>query len=286
MEWDEMVESVGRFGLTERESVLYLALLRRGRATARELAREAQIDRVVGYRMLDSMRARGMVEMTAERPRRYAPTPPTDLFERNLRERRRLLDEDERKAKALGEQLSTLAGPAIAGAARYQILTGTARIYDYLREMVRRSRREIAVMLTFRSMRESMSLGIQDRIAEYVRGGGRFRLIVESDPRLRPTLTRIQASLRRYPGAEFRQMSPQSTRLTIIDGSEALLFLVPEARDRQTDQIAVWTEQPEFVAGQTRYFQAMWESAGSASLRATGSARLPGWKGPKPDRVR
>ena len=47
MEWRELLGAMGRFGFQDREASLYLLLLRRGRATARELTREAEVDRVI-----------------------------------------------------------------------------------------------------------------------------------------------------------------------------------------------------------------------------------------------
>src|SRR5271169_415672 len=106
MEWSELVASLARFGLPEREAKLYLAALRRGRATARELTRDATVDRVLGYRILDAMRAQGLMEVTAERPRRYAPLTPSALLDRDLRNRRTRLQEAETLAKELAEHLA------------------------------------------------------------------------------------------------------------------------------------------------------------------------------------
>ncbi|MFZ1022748.1 MAG: helix-turn-helix domain-containing protein, partial [Thermoplasmata archaeon] len=87
MEWRDLLTALNRFGIAEREAKLYLLLLSRGRATARDLTRESNVDRVLTYRTLDAMRARGLVQVTAERPRRYVPLPPRVLFERSLVER-------------------------------------------------------------------------------------------------------------------------------------------------------------------------------------------------------
>jgi hypothetical protein len=262
MDWDERLRSLGRFGLSEREARLYLALLERGRATARELSREAKLERVLGYRTLDAMRARGIVELTAERPRRYSPVPPSVVFERDLRGRRSLVSEDEAMAQQFLVDLVTRTALPPTAAPRYQILTGSARVYDYLREMVDRAEREIATMMTFRALRESLEHGLQDRLGKFIRGGGRFRLILEADPRLSPTLQRFNRSLRRFPRAEVRPVTPQPVRMTLVDGNEAILFLVPEAKDRHADHVAVWTDNTEFVAGQRLFFDAAWEAAG------------------------
>lgn len=246
---DRLSGALTRFGFSDREAVLYLASLRRGRATARELTREARIDRVLGYRLLDGMRARGLLEITAERPRRYTAVPAPLVLERHLRERRTALESDEELARRLIAELAAATAPAAGGAARYQLLAGPGHIYDYLGEMADRAHRTIEVMLTFRSMRDSLDHGLGSRLAKFMAAGGSFRLILESDPRLPPTLARFRRTTRRFPRVEIREMAPQPSRLTIVDGREALLFLVPEARDAGADPVAVWTDHPGFIEG-------------------------------------
>jgi sugar-specific transcriptional regulator TrmB len=267
MEFEELVGSVARFGLTDREARLYLALLRKGRASARELAHEAGLDRVLGYRMLDALRVRGVVEVTAERPRRYAAVPPRALFERSLRERATSLAQDETLATTLSETLPTLVRDLNDAAPRFQVLQGTPAIFAYLREMLRRAQEEVCAMVTHRALRGSVDYGLPVELPRLLKGGGRFRLIVESDPRVRNLVQRFAGVSRRHPLAELRQLSPQPTRLTIVDRAEAMLFLVPEARSGQIEELAVWTDNPAFVLGQLHYFNVVWEGAGSATLR-------------------
>ncbi|MCI4321404.1 MAG: hypothetical protein L3K18_08195 [Thermoplasmata archaeon] len=282
MEFEELVSSVARFGLSEREARLYLSLLRKGRASARELAHEAGVDRVLGYRMLDSLRARGIVEVTAERPRRYAAVPARALFERALRERASQLSEDQTLATTLAEHLPRLVREVEDSAPRFQVLQGTPAIFSYLGEMLRRAQEEVCAMVTHRALRGSVDYGLPVELPRLLKSGGRFRLIVESDARVRQLVQRFEKVARRYPLAELRQLSPQPTRLTIVDRAEAMLFLVPEARTGQVEELAVWTNNPAFVLGQLHYFNVVWDGAGSASLhpppmavvRSAGGARV------------
>ena len=273
MEWNELLVAMGRFGFADREARLYLLLLRRGRATARELTRDSQIDRVLAYRILDAMRGRGLVLVTAERPRRYVALPPRVLFERSLFERRRGLEEDVALARELSERLPELTQSVTEGGPRFQLITGAPAIYPYLREMVRRAEKEVLVMITPRALRESAGLGLPQELRRLLRAGGRFRLLVEPDPRANALVRRFEAAARRYPHATVRAIAPQRARLTIVDQREALVFLVPEAEGTSTDQIAVWTDTPDFVQAELAYFRAIWEQARAFPRLGTNSAR-------------
>lgn len=284
MNQHDLLHAMGRFGLSEREALLYLALLRRGPATARELSRETHLDRVVAYRILDTMRGKGNLEVTAERPRRYAPVDPQLLFDRYLRRDRTALEQNEKIARELVDALPTLTQGTESEAPRFQVLTGTSSLYHQLREMVLRAEAELAVMLTYRSLQESFEFGMHQWLPRFLQKGGRFRLILESDLRSRHLLRRFLVVGRRYPLAEVRQLHPQPTRITIVDRREAIVFLVPEARSSQIEEIAVWTNNRDFVSGQLLYFNTVWESAGSATLKPPKFISMSEARPPSPTR--
>jgi sugar-specific transcriptional regulator TrmB len=265
--WEELVSAMQRFGLPEREAVFYLSLLRRGRATARELTRDAHVDRVFGYRILESMRGRGIVQVTAERPRRYVPTSPDLLFQRALQDRRQALATDTQLAQELSTLLPGLSAEGEDSAPRFQVLTGSATIYTFLAEMVARASEEVNVVITHRALRSSVRYGLPRHVGTFLERGGRFRMIVESDPRVRGLLDRFAQVTRRFPNAAVGQLFPQPARITLVDRAEALVFLVPEARPGAVEEIAVWTNNKEFVHGQQLYFDSCWDRAGSMSRK-------------------
>jgi sugar-specific transcriptional regulator TrmB len=273
MDRKELIKALVRFGLNDREAQLYLALIQRGPLTAPEVAREAAADRVVTYRTLDALRARGTVTVTAERPRRYVPVPPRSLFDGHLEGRRTSVAADEKLAAVLTEMLPSQTEPGENGAPRFQVLPGAAGIYPLLREMVKRTRVSLAVMITHGGLRRSVEYGIQLEIPRVLRSGGRVRMIVESDPRIRGVLQGFAPSRRRYPTLEIRQLYPQPARVTIVDDREVLIFPVPDGHARGVQEVGIWTDNPDFIRSQTLYFDGMWERAGPATWRAPSNAR-------------
>jgi sugar-specific transcriptional regulator TrmB len=273
MESSELIEAMARFGLPEREARLYLLLLRRGRATARELTRDSKIDRVLAYRTLDGMRSRGLVQVTADRPRRYVALSPTVLLERSLAERKHALEEDVALARTLEQQLPQITQSILEGGPRFQLITGTATTYPFLREMVQRAQKEIAVMLTYNAFRESRAAGMYEPLTAFVRGGGRFRLLVEDDPRLNANLQSFAAALRRYPQIEVRTIRPQLGRLTVVDERESLVFVVPETTRQAIEEVALWTDTPDFARAQLAHFDSLWAKARSYAPKGRSGPR-------------
>ncbi|MGD0256901.1 MAG: helix-turn-helix domain-containing protein [Thermoplasmata archaeon] len=267
MDRKELIQALVRFGLNDREAQLYLVLVQRGPSTAPEAAREAGSDRVVAYRTLDALRARGRVTVTAERPRRYVPVPPRALFDEHIAGRRTAVVEDEKLASLLTELLPAHPGTEQRGAPRFQVLPGAPGIYPLLREMVKRAHTSLSVMITHGGLRRSVEYGIQQEIPRFLRGGGHVRMIVESDPRVRQVLLGFTRSQRRFPNLEIRQLYPQSARMTIVDDREVLVFPVPNGQARGVQEVAIWTDNVDFIRSQALHFDGMWERAGPATWR-------------------
>jgi len=261
MDEPELVSALGRFGFPEREARLYLALLRSGGSTARDLIRDARVDRVLAYRSLEILRVRGVVQTTAERPRRFLPVPPSAVLERHLHGRRLGIESDHALAKRLLKVLPTVGTGPPTGTPRFQMVTGPASVYRHLREMVQRSERTLWTMITPKALRESWNAGLAEDVARFIRAGREFRMIIVPDPAAGGLLRRLTDQRKRFPSVRIRGIRPQRSRLAISDGREVMMFLVPEARAPGIEEVAVWTDTPEFVATQSAYFESIWHHA-------------------------
>jgi len=74
-------------GFSKKEAIVYVALLELGRATVSEISRKAGINRTTGYDILDSLSAKGIVNVTGKEPKQeYASEPPEAVIEYLKRE--------------------------------------------------------------------------------------------------------------------------------------------------------------------------------------------------------
>ena len=80
-------------GLTGYEASAYVALIRRGDATASEVARIASLPRQRIYDVLDGLVAQGYATVKPGRPARYKAAPPEEALWRAVERRRAELDE-------------------------------------------------------------------------------------------------------------------------------------------------------------------------------------------------
>ncbi len=79
-EFLKLQNSLVEIGLSEKESVVYIALLSIGRGTVSQISRKANINRTTGYDILDSLSAKGLVSISGKEPKQeYSAESPENL---------------------------------------------------------------------------------------------------------------------------------------------------------------------------------------------------------------
>ena len=73
----ELPTTLHTLGFSTKEATVYVALLELGTGTVTQIARKAGINRTTGYDILDSLAAKGIVNVTGKEPKQeYAAEPP------------------------------------------------------------------------------------------------------------------------------------------------------------------------------------------------------------------
>ncbi len=100
------IDQLTRLGLTMYEAKAYLALIRRGSSTAAEVARIAGVPRQRIYDVLASLVERGLASTRPGRVVKYVGAAPDAAIERLVNDRRQAVEEIERDAKTMIQQLA------------------------------------------------------------------------------------------------------------------------------------------------------------------------------------
>ena len=104
MKISEASEALQRIGLSRYEALVFVNLARAGAATAGDVARASGVNRVQTYRALEGLEARGLVEVTLDRPRRYAARALQDVFDMIADEKKAELEKLDAVRKMLLEE--------------------------------------------------------------------------------------------------------------------------------------------------------------------------------------
>lgn len=81
-DYSHLKNSLQTFGFSEKEANVYVSLLELGKGTVTEISRRAGINRTTGYDILDSLTAKGVVNISGKEPKQeYAAESPASITE-------------------------------------------------------------------------------------------------------------------------------------------------------------------------------------------------------------
>lgn len=164
---EEIIAVLKHIGLSDYESKAYLALVMRTHGTAEEVADEADIPRTSAYKVLESLRGRGMVSASGGRPAVFRPSPPQEVKEKLLAD----VDRAFQKMERLQGVLSERGVPELV----YTIV-GKGRTLAKIGEMLDSARETLFISSPL--MREIMQEH-GGRIANAIKRGVKVRVVAE-----------------------------------------------------------------------------------------------------------
>lgn len=258
----EVVGHLQRSGLAPYEAQILMNLARLGTSSATELAAATKISRVQVYRSLESLEARGFVDVLLGRPKRFLPRPMAEVFDALADEKRTELDTIETARKAVLRAWPRIAKKAELPALPLQIFKGRTQVYKAIREFVTAAREEILAFTTTKGIQRSYREGIDEVLLEATARGVKPRLVVDVDEDNVVLMARVA---RRVP---LRHVDWQRGRFLIFDGGSILVFLVQDERTLGGKaETALWTNSPDYVKAHLEIFEQAWASGVPAEDR-------------------
>src|SRR2546429_8202309 len=180
MKISEAPEALQRIGLSRYEALVFVTRARAGAPTAGDVARASGVNRVQTYRALEGLEARGLVEVTLDRPRRYAARAINEVFDMIDDEKRSELEKLDAIRRTFLEAWPKLSGRAReAPTVRLQVIKGRAQIYRTLRQFVSAAKGEVLAFTTTKGLQRSYRAGINEALVAAMRRGVKARLAAD-----------------------------------------------------------------------------------------------------------
>jgi len=235
-------------GLTEYESLAYLALVKSGELTAGKISESTSIPYSKVYSVLDSLERKGWVEVKGGRPRLYYPKSPVEALRA---ERLRLENRFDQYRDLIVAELQPLyERREIKEKPEIWIIRGEANIASNIKEILGRVKRELMVALPrippelFRMVFPSFEL-LRDKRVD-------IHLLTTKN-----ALSLVQAYMRHI--AELRVREDMFGGGVVADGQETLLFLGQGVTEHQT--LAIWSDHVGLTMIAKIYFEHLWNTA-------------------------
>src|SRR5437870_5741023 len=270
MKITEASEALQRIGLSRYEALVFVNLARAGATTAGDVARASGVNRVQTYRALEGLEARGLVEVTLDRPRRYAARAIHEVFDMIAAEKRSELEQLDAIRRTLLEAWPKLSGRAReAPTVRRQVIKGRAQIYRTLQQVVAAAKAEVLAFTTTKGLQRSYRAGINEALLAAMRRGVKARLAADINEANEVLMDRVSKYV------PLRHVDRQRARFIIVDRDSILAFLIQDEKSiRGEGETALWTNSPDFVKAHLEFFERSWVS-GTAPRRRLAELRGP-----------
>ena len=234
------VKLLSLYGLSERESAVYLHLLRGGPASAGEIAKLLRVSRMEAYRIAKVLTDNNVVASEAGTPVKYAARAIDEVLAEKMVQQMKILKdlEDARKELVgLGRVLTTGRANEPQDNQRFRVIQGREKIYNLMTRMVSSAKSSIDILLTRNDLVQAYATGMTDALVEASMRGARCRGVAFVDE------SAIDAANAMGGACEFRHSDQANlARLAVVDGTETLSSLVlDDSSGRRNERdVAIW----------------------------------------------
>jgi sugar-specific transcriptional regulator TrmB len=260
----DIFEKFRGFGLTAKQSRVYVHLARRGASRASDLSFSLKVDRTEVYRILRVLQRRGLVKSTFERPARFEATPIGTVLEMFIDEKKREVVALEKEKEELIKQFEVIeAMRAEEGKGGFAVLEGRVSIYSRMSQMIREAEKEVIVITTSLGVTRGELAGFLDlNSKKNVKG----RALAKITPENIGTIKKAMAS---FPFEARHVELDYHPRIMISDDREAIIFITSREDTSLTssEDTGLWTNSPPFVKTLKSLFENLWNCAEDSKVR-------------------
>lgn len=270
MEEKRLYDFFSELGLSKRKAEIYIYLSKKGVQKAQSIATHLGIDRAQTYRLLRSLKHKGVIEETIESPTRYLAIPIENLIEAHLKDKKsEIASLEAEKMDIIDYFKSVSKREPESPMAKFQIITGRNGIYTKILQMVNNCRREVAYLTTNLGLVQEDTFGLLDRFLETAeeKKDLRFKMLAnisqENLSTIKNILKRISESSLDIEWRHTIVGSSYYPRFVIEDDREILLHV--SSKDKQInsskDDHGLWVSSKMFVSTMKASFNEIWRNA-------------------------
>ena len=234
-----------QYGLSDRESLVYLNLLANGKQSAGELAKAVQIRRMEAYRILKKLAESGVVVASPGNPVKYTGEPIEQVVAMMMDRQMKKLEEMEKGRAEVVSIGRTIAQPPGAPKEEYsfKMVQGREQIYAQVLRMVAGAASSVEMVLTRNDLLQLHILGLADALKEAKKRGVKSRMISVCDHQT------VEASEAFMRSAELKHSDDfAKSRIVVADGGHVLVSLVLDdvLGMRNEKDVAIWTNSSDY----------------------------------------
>ncbi len=156
-------KTLRNFGLTEKETEVYIFLAKRGVLKGGEISKQTKTQKALIYRALKSLQAKGLVESTLEFPARFTAVPFENVIDLNIQAKQEEVAQIAAQKRELLNYWQNIkkTEPELP-LEKFTVIEGNRKIYLKLSQMIRETRNQLSTVTTVQGLVRADQFGLFD----------------------------------------------------------------------------------------------------------------------------
>jgi sugar-specific transcriptional regulator TrmB len=268
-----LLRNLQYFGLSNIEACIFIRLLKTGSEDTTSVSRSLDLGQLKTYRALRKLMNKGLVETMAGRPKKYFAVTIKNALDLLTEDLKNKLNDLEKKRPLLEQQFGKVLSKNEENHLNtFRIIQRRDNIYRFGNNLFRSASREICTMGPPKGIIISIRMDGDSVLEECVRRGVSVRKIVDIDE------NNVAAAGRFLDFCELRHLSGHSARLVLVDETDVITYLLHDdsGNTRLNSDVAVWTNNKDFITMMKDFFEISWNLAtdGRQRIRELESGRI------------
>jgi sugar-specific transcriptional regulator TrmB len=260
---DEFTRRLIGFGLSEKEALLYLHLLRYGPKAPSPIAKSLKTYREDVHRTLNSLIEKGMVRPSLDTPTVYAAVDLETALEAALKKRESELREMEVRKRELQELAEQQRFRALDEVATFKIIKSVKELVAATIPLLDSMQEEWLVVVPGLATVVASLFGVNDAAAALIQRGGKVRTLLDISY---PIIDNVQELLN--IGEEVRHTNQQGVLFVVFDRKHSMTNINPPgSASLNAPMAALWTDDPMYSLYLASTFEMLWEQSVPAEQR-------------------
>jgi sugar-specific transcriptional regulator TrmB len=257
-------ESLKDFGLTDKESEVYIYLAKSCMQKAGAISKQLRMHKAQVYHILGNLRSKGLVESTFEVPMRFEAVPFEsflDLMINAKREEVTLLEGKREELLAHWNSINIECPTFRLG--RFRIIEGRNNLFSTIFQMIERAEKEVLIIIDSLGLIQAVQMGLLNVLEKTET---RFRFLTEITKEnlqtIKLILERLSTKIETFKVNHVELISGICPRFIVRDDEEAIIFLLPEeasSMDRKYEN-GIWTNRPAVFYTKS-FFEELWHKS-------------------------
>ncbi len=217
------------FGLNSYEAKIWLALLKKGIASAGELASISGVPRSRTYDTLESLKKKGFASIRLGKPVKYVRVSPQAVIARLKEKTKKEFEETLKKLSRIRltkefAQLEEICSTELSKSSEeekfVELIKGKLNISNQIKKLLYKAKKEVLICMSSKELGSKLKL-FEQTFAHLRKKGVKISLFLSGDPQI---IKKIEAKLK----IRARHISIE-TKLFIADKKEMLLYMPKES---------------------------------------------------------